>query len=498
MNKARLALAVGGVLVLAGAGSWLWLRHAVPTGPPPRATARIVTPAVASTIVLPLYVDLADLDRMLDQQIPTALWRIDLPDAVCVAPQHVHLFGKSLAITPRMHCHITGSAVRGPITLRGAGRTLVADVPILAHVDADHIGGLASTHADGQTMVHIRCSFAVARNWQPRGSVALSYDWTVPPAIMLLGQRIPITDKADQRLKPVVARIEQKLPDLLQKVDLRGKVGALWRRGFAVVNLNDRNPPVWMRVVPQTLSYNGYAIDGGRLRLDLGLAALTQAVVGARPADPPATPLPDMARVASGDGRIHLFVPVSADYAALVPVITRALGKRSLRPFDVPGIGAVDAHFANIAVFGATQGRIAVGADIVAVPRNAIVPAMRGRIWFAGKPHNAPGSQQVRFSDLHVSGATDNPGGTLLVAVGNAPGFADAIADALTQNFTHDFTKLQDKIQRAIADRAQGDLRIHARLDSARNDTIAAYADGLFMPVWVTGQASVTYDATPH
>ncbi len=498
MNWTRLAIAACVVLVLLGTGTWFVLRHTVPAGPPPRATARIVAPTVASTIVLPVYVDLADLDRLLDQQIPTALWQIDRPDAVCLAPQHVHLFGKSLAITPKMHCHITGSAMRGRITLHGAGRTLVADVPILAHVEADHIGGLASTHADGQTMVHIRASFQVARNWQPRGSVALSYAWTVPPAITLLGQRITIADKADQRLKPVIANIEQKLPDLLQKVDLRGKVAALWRRGFAVVSLNDRNPPVWMRVVPQALSYNGYAIEGNRMRIDLSLAALTQAVVGARPGDPAATPLPDMARVASGDGRIHLFVPVSADYAQLVPVITRALAKRAMRPFDVPAIGAVDAHFANIAVFGASQGRIAVGADIVAVPRGGIVPAMRGRIWFAGKPHNQPGSQQVRFSDVHISGAIDNPGGDLLVAVGNAPGFADAIADALTQNFTHDFQKLQDKIQRAIADRAQGDLRIRAKLDAARNDTIAAYADGLFMPVWVTGQASVTYDAAHH
>ena len=492
-NRAKLVIVLCAVLALLGGALVYLTRYRGAVGPPPRATATIVTPTVSSMIAVPVYIDLAELQTLLDQQIPVDLWRIDQPDAVCVAPRHVSLFGSHLAITPKMHCHISGMAQRGPITLHGTGRSIVADVPILAHVEAAHIGGLVSTHADGQTMAHVRCTITLDHAWQAHGTVALSYDWTVQPAITLLGRRITFTDKADERLKPVVAHLAQSLPAMLARLNVRARLDEQWRHGFAVVKLNDRNPDVWMRIVPQRLSYGGYRIEGNRLRLDLGLVALTQAVVGARPADPPAATLPDMANAPPGDGRVHLFVPVSADYATLVPVITRALGKRAARPFNLPGLGPVDATFANIEVFGASQGRIAVGADVVAVPRNSLIPATRGRIWFAGEPHNTPGSQQVRFSDFAVSGATDSVSGTILVAIGNSPGFAEAIADALTQDFTRDFRKLEDKIQRASADRQQGDVRIRARLDRARNETIAAYANGLFMPVWITGQASVTY-----
>jgi len=395
-----------------------------------------------------------------------------------------------------VQCHISGSAVRGPITLHGKGRDIIADVPILAHVEANNIAGMVSAHADGQAMAHARITVSIAPDWKPSGTVALSYDWTSPPAIMLLGQRITFTDKADQRLKPVIAGLERKLPQALAGLDLRGQINGLWQRGFTVIKLNDRDPQVWMRVVPQSLSYGGYAIVGNRMQIRLGLDALTQAVVGPRPADPTPAALPNMTQAPAADGSVKMFVPVVADYAELVPVITRALGKRATRPFNLPGLGGVDASFSNIEVYGASNGRIAVGADIRARHRYGLLPAISGRIWFAGKPRNAPGSQVVHFSDLSVSGSAGSTPDNLLVAVANNPGFSDAIADALTQNFTHDFDNLQTKIERAIANRQQGNLHIDAQLQSVRNDQLSAYGNGLYMPVTLTGRASVTYDPT--
>ncbi len=488
---AKLAVAIGAVLVLACLAT-LHIYRQNRSGPPPRATRIITPPAVSSSIFVPVVADLAQLERLIDQEIPVDLWGIDVPDATCVSPRHVTLFGKQIAITPKMHCHITGTVVRGPITLHGSGRTIIADVPILAHVDATHIGGLVDTHADGAAMAHARITLDIAHDWHASGTVKLAYDWTNPPAITLLGQRITFTGKADERLKPVIAGLERKLPARLAALNLRGEIADLWQKGFAVVKLNERNPDVWMRIVPQSLSYGGYTIIGSRMHLRLGLVALTQAVVGARPADPRPTPLPDMSKAAGTDGRIHLFVPVSADYAVLVPVIARALDKRSTRPFNLPGLGAVTARFANIAVYGASGGRIAVGADIVAQSQQGTLPPVRGRIWFAGAPHNAPGRQVVHFTDLSVSGGTDDSRGDLVLAIANSPGFSDAVADALTENFTRDYARLEDKIRHAIADRPQGDLTISAQMDSARNDTIAAYANGLYMPVWLTGRATVT------
>ena len=156
--------------------------------------------------------NLAQLQQLLDREIPMALWQIDMPHATRVGPRHVRLFDAKLAITPTVQCHISGSAVRGPITLHCQGRDIIADVPILAHVEANNIAGMVSAQADGKAMAHARITVSIAPDWKASGTVALSYDRTGPPAIMLLGQRITFTDKADPRLKPMIAGLERKLP----------------------------------------------------------------------------------------------------------------------------------------------------------------------------------------------------------------------------------------------------------------------------------------------
>lgn len=491
-KKALLLIAAG--LVAGGGGLWyaMW-HHRAPSAPPTRATEMAEPPAISSTIAVPLSSDLGALQRLLEQEIPRDLWTIDQPGATCAGPQKVKLFGAQIGVTPKLKCHIVGVARRGPVTLHGQGQVIVADLPITADVRAENVGGLVNAHATGSAMAHARISLSITPDWRARGTIALAYDWSTLPGIDLLGQRVTFTDKADEKLKPLIAKLQAKLPAQLDKLNLRQQVQGLWAKGFTVLNLNQDNPPVWMRIVPQQVEYGGYAIAGNRLTLKLGMVALTQAVVGNRPEDPAPTLLPPMAKPSSKDQQVKIFAPVIADYAQLVPVLDKALGKRSAKPFVLPGIGPVTARFSNIDVFGATQGRIAVGADVTAYVGTGAAGSTHGRIWFAAKPDNEDGSQLVHFSNLSVSGGTDHASSDLLLALANSPGFSDAVADALRQNFSRDYQKLMVKIQRAIDERQQGDFRIKARLDEARNGRMVPYANGLYMPVWLRGQASIFY-----
>jgi hypothetical protein len=249
-----------------------------------------------------------------------------------------------------------------------------------------------------------------------------------------------------------------------------------------------------MRIVPQRLGYGGYDITGNRLVLRLGVVALTQAVIGPKPAAAPPTALPPMTREPIPSGQVKVFAPVLADYAELQPVIARALLKRSRRPFLLPGIGAVNASFAHIEVYGSTQGRIAVGADITAQLAGGTLAPTHGRIWFAAVPHNDPGSQVIRFSNLAVSGNVDRTGGNLVLTIANSAAFSQAIGDALQQNLSGDFGKLLVKVRNAIAHRQQGDFQIDAQLDNAVNGEMQPFANGLYMPVWLNGQARVRYE----
>lgn len=450
-------------------------------------------PQETSTIAVPIETDLRALEAPLDAALPRTLWTIDQRVARCVPPQHLKLFGARVKVTPAIACTLSGEVTRGPLRLRGNGKELVADIPVSARITARDTGGvLKGETATGSALVEAHIVLDVAPDWSAHGRVRLHYDWTEPPSVDLLGQRITFTDKADEKLQPVVRKLEATLPRELARLDLRAKAATAWRAAFTSLSLNDANPPVWMRITPRAIKVGGYDIAGQRLRIDAGLDALTETFVGPRPPDPVATPLPNLTKAAP-QGGLRFFIPVTAAYGELEPVVLRALVKRSDRPFDLPGLGPVRARFDHIVAYGTTGQRIAVGIDLRAAPESDPSDITRGRIWLLARPVNAPGSARISFSDLSVQGATDRTGGDLLVALGNSPVVAGLVASALEQDLGHDLDKLIGKVDRAIAVRREGDFLVRATLGTVQAGVIQAAGDGLHLPVRANGTATISY-----
>lgn len=480
-----LALLIGGIVAVI-------VSRDIAVQAPPRAAAPIEVPKQVSAVAVPLDVDTAVLSRALEQAIPRNLWSIDQQVAKCVPAARVKLFKIKLKVTPDLGCRVVGTVTRSAIRLRGEGEEIVADVPIRAEIAARNVGGfLKGETATGTAMVHARIRLAMRANWQPVATIRLTYDWNTAPGIDFLGQRITFTDKADAKLHPIIRDLERTLPQEIAKLNVRAKVADAWRQSFTSLSLNAQNPPVWMRITPQQLSYGGYSLSGGKLRLRLGMAALTETFVGPRPEDPVPTPLPPLSRAAGGE-KLQLFLPVLADYAQLEPVILRALVKRSQRPFNLPGIGPVTARFEKVVAYGTDGGRIAVGLTLAARPE-AVAETTRGVVWITAVPVNAPGSQTVSFQDLRVAGDTDGVSGDLLVRLANGTGVTDVVAGALTQNFTNDFQKLLGKVRRAILAKRAGDFVIRADVGEVRTGVLKVGGQGLYLPVWASGTARVEY-----
>lgn len=461
--------------------------------PPPRSHDRLAPSPQTSMISVPVEARLDDLARGLDAALPRTLWTIDKKLDRCIPPQKVHILGARIKVLGGIPCSVSGQADRGAITLRGNGQDLIATIPITARITArDAKARLKGETATGSADAEARIEITIAPDWTPGGTVKIHYDWTTPPGIDLLGQRITFTEKADEKLKPVIHDLEQKLPTELAKLQLRDKAARSWRSGFTSVLLNRDNPPVWMRLTPKQIYYSGYRIANGRIRLDAGIRTLTETFVGQRPADPVPMPLPNIAQGRT-NGRFNLFVPVTADYSQLEPVILRALVKRSQRPLDLPGIGPVIARFDHVTAYGTTGRKMAVGIDLAAWPAGSPEKVSHGRLWLVAIPVNQPGSAVISFSDLSVHGSTDSVRSDLLVALGNSPGISDLLASAIGQNLTSDLQKLLVKIRRAIADKRMGDFTVHARIDRVQTGVIETLGDGVHLPVRAGGEAEVSY-----
>lgn len=482
-----LAVAIASVTALAGCD------RKPDVEPPPRATDKAPSPTQTSLIAVPINASTAALKQALERAVPRTLWTINRREPRCVQPQKIKLFGKKVKVTPPIACTIVGQVTRGSLRLRGEGDEIVVDVPIHAAIAARDVGGvLKGETATGTAMAHARVRIDLTPDWRTQGKARISYGWTRAPGIDFLGKRITFTDEADAKLKPVVRDVEREVTREIARLDVRKQAADVWRQSFTALELNRENPPVWMRVTPQRILYGGYRIDGTRLNLNLGLEAITETFVSGRPADPAPTPLPRLIREVP---RPHLDVrvPVIADYAVLQPVVDRALAKRSARPFVLPKVGPMTVKFGKSTIYGASGGRIAVGVDVDMLLASRTGAPTHGRIWMTAIPVNAPGSAEVRFTDLVINGDTDGVGGDLLILLGQSDGFAPLIAAALTQNFANDLGKLQAKIKRAVDQRREGAFMIRTRIDGFAIGTIKAYGNGLYLPVRMAGGASVDY-----
>lgn len=459
--------------------------------PPPRADDAISIPAQSSLIAVPVTADLSGLASQLSKQVPRALWTINRKDQTCAASKKVKVAFVKLK-TPKIECDIVGTVTRGPMTIDGRGQDIIITMPIHAVVRARDIAGILKQEtATGDARVRAVVRLSLDANWNPVGKVDIKYDWTDEPHVDFLGQRIEFTSEADAKLKGVVAKLERELPRELAKLHLRQDIERLWGQAFTSLQLNRTNPPVWMRVTPQQLQYGGYTLRGKRLELRLGMKARTETFVGAKPPDPERLALPPKAALAEAPGKMLFFVPVIADYGQLEPVIAEALVKRSARPFQVPGIGAVKAQFSSVTAYATEGHRIAVGVTFKAARTDQKFGDAEGQIWLTARPVNEPGSRKVTFKDARITGDTDRKATDLLLKIANSPGFAQTIAAALAQNFEDDYDELMAKIEDAIDTKREGDVVIRARITGVRTGELTAAGQGLYLPVWGTGTASV-------
>ncbi|MCB2049394.1 MAG: DUF4403 family protein [Novosphingobium sp.] len=468
-------------------------QESAPLPAPPRATDPVPVPTGSSFVAVPVEADAAILRRVVEREVPQTLWSIDQRFERCVPPQRVKVLGQRIKLAPKIGCRVVGKVTRSAIRLHGEGSEIVADVPLRAIVQARDVGGIIKHEtATGSAMAQARIRLDLASDWSPRATVKLRYNWTREPGIDFLGQRIEFTKQADKALQPIVRRLERELPRELQNLRLRPQVADLWQSGFTVLSLNEKDPPVWMRLTPLKVHYGGYSFRGDRITLNLGLEAKTETFVGEKPEPPKVVALPAPGKGLKGRG-LEFFLPVIANYDQLQPVILRALQKRQERPFTLPALGEVKAEFSGVEVYATEGGRIAVGIDIAAHQVEAPDKKTKGKVWLTATPVTEAGSAQVKFTNVEVKGKTDTFGGNLLVKVAEQFSFSETIADALAQNFTVDLEDLQGKIRRALAEKRQGSLLIRTRIDRFETGEITAYGQGLYMPVRAFGTADIRY-----
>lgn len=483
-----------------------------PPPAPPRVEARAGLPRATSSVIMPVRVRLVALERIVNRSVPQTLWQIDRQEQRCVPGQRVTVcpvprreckdgkcrmvgckFGLyRTKITPDFSCRIVGTVTRGPIRLSGRGPALVMVMPVSATLGARKVAGVLKETANGAADIRARIRLDMGRDWQPLARVEIDHDWREPPGIDFLGKRISLASKADPALRQVFADIERRVRADVARLPLKRAIEQGWQAGFTVIELNRRNPPAFMRVAPERLAFGGFRVRGRDLELKIGLTAVTETFVGSRPEPLQPVPLPPpLGELPTGG--LAFNIPVLADYAELVPVVDRTLAKLARRGVDLPKLGPVDLRFDSVSIYPTEGGRLAIGIPAEAKLRISRFRATKGTIWLTGRPVNAPGSQRVHVEDLQITGATDRDTVNLLLRIFQRPDVRAEIAAGLSHDFAPDYQRVLAAAEAAIARRRFGPLVLTASTTAVANGSIVATGAGLFMPVAVSGRASLRY-----
>jgi hypothetical protein len=503
MGRGTIFVLLAGLLLLAGCGG------DSSTAAPPRLTDPAEVPVQTSRVVVPVSAELAELERLINAEVPKTLYAIDRQEKVCVPAARVTVclkherpckgdackavpckvgFQKG-KVTPDLGCRVVGAVTRGPIRLTGSGKDIRLSMPVSASVTAKDVGKVISETATAEAETRAVIRLGMSPDWKPTAKVDIDYSWTEKPGIELLGQRFTFAGKADPELAKIIAKLEAKVPELLARLHTRDKLESAWGKAFTSVELNHRNPEVWLRLTPQQLGTGGYRVADGLLVLTLELQAKAETFVGPRPEDPVATPLPPATRIDGARG-FRISAPVIADYAELEPVLEKALVKLGAKPIEVPAVGAVEVGFGRPTIYATQGGKLALGLELTASDAGGRFPT-KGTVWLTGVPWNEPGSPVVRVRDLSVAGETDRIAGNLLLAVATSPAVIAEIEGALSQDFSGDLAKLKVKIDKALTDKRLGDFVLNARFTGIDYGVVQPIGQGVYLPVRITGTGDI-------
>ncbi|KLI63503.1 DUF4403 family protein [Aurantiacibacter marinus] len=465
-------------------------RNEIAVEAPPRDAAQLQIPDVDSRLGLPVTIPLARIRDLIASDVPRTLYAIDESRGDCVPPERVSVLGREIRVTPRISCRIVGNVQRGNITLRGEGRNLIVRMPVTAQVSARDIGGiLRGETATGSAVVEAVVRIDIDRNWSPATDITLRYNWSRAPGIDFLGQRITFMEEADERLRPVMARIERQIERELARVDVRSQAAELWQQAFTVESLNSENPPAWLWLEPKTIGITAMSAGRNALTINLAMGARTRTFLGERPEPPEAIPLPPNAPPQGAEG-LDIFLPVMSEYALLEPIVLRELRQLDERGIALPGVGRVNTEIAAVEIYPTSGGRIAVGIDLAMTPTQGTARRygkVQGRLWLTGRPRGDYDSERISIEDLQVYGDTDRLASDLLLKFAQSPQVNARIEAALQENFDREYAHVLELAQQALEEIRIGDVRLSADISQVRHGQIHAVEQGLYLPLRVNG-----------
>jgi hypothetical protein len=334
----------------------------------------------ASTVQLVVPVDFADLNRMLNESLPTEL----------AALRNITI---ATGLTGSFRLARTGNVV----LLATQGRLQII-MPFTLDMEATYstrVLGFPVGHTERATSsfaIRVDTQLSADESWEAASESTIDYQ--IANAEMGVGPaRFDIRRMLDGQLRPYVNSLRDIVDERLgAALDLRGRMERLWPRVLQPIQVMD-DPALYIQLEPVEVQWVRPRMDSGSFMFGLGVAARVRSYMGSPPALAEIPALPALREVPVMGNAFHLNVPLQVPFSELTAHAQAELvgSERLLDSGATIRITSVDLR-------GATDGRVHILCGINA--QKGILRSAEGVLHMIGVPRYDPATRILRFEEV--------------------------------------------------------------------------------------------------
>ncbi|MEY3089843.1 MAG: hypothetical protein RL113_159, partial [Pseudomonadota bacterium] len=435
-----------------------------------------------SVIVLPIHADLTVLEKFLNDEVPNDLASLDERNKSCVDPQYIKRpaipscklkgfsfscrdWTEDMKVFPRIKCHVQGWIKRnGHITVNGNGQTLQFTFPIKAQASAD---GLLYGTAHAAAMLYINATPTINKDWTISIDLEHNFTWSNTPELKLFNLfNINIKSVLEPKLKKAMDKFAQKVPDLLDQLDIKGKMQEEWEDIQKPIKI-DNQSETYLVFQPNMIACSQIDIKDHIMRSTVSIKGKANIILGTAPANYDTTKLSPLQPLCYTDKGFNLHLPIKVTYNELLERTKNEKSARDLYTIDfkdsvIPGV----LNISNPKIIKNEQGTLSISAHVSYDSRDEWLKMLdkfhwfdiQGEVMFSGTPEIDKNERTIKFTKLTYQSNTNSKLFDMLIHIAGIGPIQSYLQEIVHFDYGDKIDEWMNKINDALRNVAQGDL----------------------------------------
>ena len=434
-----------------------------------------------SSLTIPIHVNLATIEKKLNDEIPNHLTTIKERNKVCVesewlktkvpcVPEVWKTCWLKTKVTPEIKCDIDGWVKRnGQIGFSGKNNEIDISFPIKAKVSAK--AGIRET-AEAEAKIKARVKPSIDSNWQMKLDVDPDFSWDKRPTLKLFNFiKVTIGSKVEPKIREEMDSKIAEIPNAIAELKLRGRVESAWLEIQKPHKIHD-NPNTYFYFVPSSVGFSGFDIEANILKTALSVSGKTHVVVSDISPVVSPLPLPELSEIQNPSASFNINLPLRADFKELNSSIKKSFPSPYI--VEVPdGAAKGTLKIKTITATGSSNNKLNLKVTFDYDNRKTLFRKIdifnwfdtSGDIDFEGVPTIDAKSKIFSIEKLKLKPDTDNVLSNAILRLANLPIVNKKIIDATRYDFTGKIEKAMNSANLEMNRDISPDVRITGTLE---------------------------------